>query len=393
MRALLAYECGYGLGHLTRLAEIARRLRRHGIESVLASYRLDDADQFAEAFSRVVQGPVWPSYFASERALRTGFGPSYATALVNMGFHVSRYVAINQRAWATIIDDARPFVIVADFAPGAVMAAKGRCPSLQVGGPFSTPALDDGVFPAFLDDQPTDGSQEPKILSSIQEAMRRLGRKVPDALQHAVIGDESLPMAFAEFDPYRRCRSETLLLPDMVSPAAVKRGQGDAVYAYLPEWMQHNDVLMAALCSLKLPTRLFMPYIDAELAGSLRSRGVELAAAPFSVEELARSARVFIHHGGLGSSQIGIVAGVPQVSVEIDMEKIVNGRALSTLGVGRSLNYRRLTLPSLRDAVTALFHDAAIQQRASDVSNEFRKRLSGPPALDMAVERILAYMQ
>ena len=178
MRALLAYECGYGLGHLIRLAEIARRLRRHGIESVLASYRLDDADQFADAFSRVVQGPVWPSYFASERALRTGFGPSYATVLVNMGFQVSRYVAINQRAWTTIIDDTQPSVVVADFAPGAVLAAKGRCPSLQIGSPFSTPALDGEVFPAFLEGQTTDGTLEPKIFSSIQEAMRRLGRPI-----------------------------------------------------------------------------------------------------------------------------------------------------------------------------------------------------------------------
>ena len=93
----------------------------------------------------------------------------------------------------------------------------------------------------------------------------------------------------------------------------------------------------------------------------------------------------------LGSSQIGIVTGVPQVSVEIDMEKIVNGRVLASLGVGRSLNYHRLTLPSLRDAVTALFHDTATQQRASDVSNEFRKRLSGPAALDTVVERIFCF--
>ena len=113
--------------------------------------------------------------------------------------------------------------------------------------------------------------------------------------------------------------------------------------------------------------------------------------APFSIEELTRSARVFVHHGGFGSSQIGIVAGVPQVTVEIDMEKIVNGRALTTLGVGRSLNFHRLTLPSLRDAVTALFHDVSMQQRASDVSNEFCQRLSGPPALDTLVERILVY--
>lgn len=390
MRVLLAYECGYGLGHLKRLADTAQRLRARGIGSVLASYRLDDADEFAAAFDRVVQGPVWPSYFATQRALRTNFGPSYATVLANMGFHVPRYVAINQRAWATILDDNRPSAVVADFAPGAVLAAKGRCPSLQIGGPFSTPALAGEVFPAFLPDQSTDGSLERKILGAIQEAMRGLGRPVPDTLAQAILGDESLPMAFAEFDPFRGCRVEPLLLPDMVAPEPVPRGRGERVYVYLPEWMQHNDVVMAALCSLRMPTRVFMPHIGDELAASLRSRGVEFAAAPFSGAELAGSAAVFLHHGGLGSSQIGLLAGVPQVTIEIDVDKMVNGRALAELGVGRSLSYPRLTLPDVRDAVTASAEDAAMQERAVRVAEQMRARISGAHPLDTLVQRIAA---
>lgn len=390
MRVLLAYESGYGFGHLTRLAAIAQRLKKHGIDSVLASYRLDDAARFAEAFVRVVQAPVWPSFFASERTLLVKWGPSFADNLMNMGFGEARYIVANQLAWRGIIDDHDAIAVVADFAPGAVLAAKGRCPSIQVGGPFCTPALDGDRFPAFLPDKPTDGSLEPQILAAIAAAMRQLARPAPASLQDAVIGDESCPTSFPEFDPYLRHRTEPLLPPDMISlNGALPSGARDKVYVYLPEWVQHNDVVMAALCAMNLPVRLFMPHVSESLASTLKNFRVELADAPFSVAEIAASARVFLHHGGLGSCHVGLLAGVPQVTMEIDMEKIVDGRALTALGVGASLDYRRMTLPDIRDAATSLFNDEAAQARAQEFSIEARARLDGADPLGAMVEKII----
>jgi hypothetical protein len=391
MRALLAYESGYGLGHVNRLADVARRLRPCGFESALATYRLDDADRFADSFDAVLQAPVWPSFFGSQKSLLSVAGPSFATALVNLGFREARHVAANQRAWAELFDACKPDVVIADFAPGAILAAKGRCLSVQIGGPFYTPAMDGEKFPPFLGEEATDGEVEIEISSAIDTAMARLGRTPPAALSEAVIADQSLPMGFAEFDPHLPYRKETLLAPDMLASSSFRRERGDSIFAYIPEWLQHNDVLMASLCALGLPVRLFMPNIPDGLAEGLTGRNVSLATVPFSTDELARSARVFLHHGGLGSSQIGLVAGVPQVSVESDMEKIVNGRALTTLGVGRSLRHDRLTLPRLRDTVTALYEDDAVQKRTADVAGEMRARLGGQHPLDTVVDCIVLH--
>ena len=389
MRVLLAYESGYGLGHVNRLADVARRLRRHGVISTLATFRLDDADRFADSFETVLQAPVWPSFFGSQRSLLISTGPSFATALANLGFRDARHITANQRAWAALFDACKPDVVVADFAPGAILAAKGRFRSIQIGGPFYTPAMDGEKFPPFLAEQLTDGKLEIEIAAAIDTAMDRLGRAPPACLSAAVIADQSLPMGFAELDPYLPFRNEPLLAPDMIELSSFRRERGDAVFAYIPEWLQHNDVLMASFCALKLPVFLFIPHIPEPLAEGLTGRNVKLATAPFSNDELARSARVFIHHGGLGSSQIGLVAGVPQVSVEADMEKIVNGRALTALGVGRSLPHDRITLPKVQDAITALYEDEAVQKRAADVAVEMRARISGQHPLDTVVDRIL----
>jgi UDP:flavonoid glycosyltransferase YjiC (YdhE family) len=390
MRVLLAYESGYGLGHLTRLAALARRLNVRGINTILASYRLDDVARFAGSFDRIVQAPVWPSFFASERSAVVRWGPSYADNLLNIGFGEARYIAANQLAWRGIIDDHDAKVVVADFAPGAILAAKGRCRSLQVGAPFYTPALDGEIFPAFLADQPTSGALEPRLLAAITAAMRELRRPAPLSLRDAVIGDESFPMSFPEFDSYLRYRREPLLPPDaMPLDAAPQQEARDKVYVYLPEWVQHNDVAMAALCAMNLPVRLFMPHVADDLVATLRNFRVELADTPFSVAELSTCARVFMHHGGLGSCHIGLVAGVPQVTLESDMEKLVNGRALTALGVGISLNYRRMTLPAIRDAVTLLFNDEIAQLRAQEFSIEARARLGGTDPLDTVADAIL----
>ena len=387
-RVLLAYECGSGLGHLTRLASIARRLRAHDIETVLASFRLDDAEMFADAFDRILQAPVWPLHFTAGRVVLPQTGPSFATALANLGFCDPRHVTINQRTWSAMFEAWKPDVVVGDYAPGAMLAALGRCASMQVGTPFSTPALDGDRFPALVQGQSVDGALEQQILAAIQASCRGLGRPAPAGLA-VLMGDDSLPMGFSEFDPYRACRKEPLLLPDMLSPRLPQRLPGSVVYAYLPEWMQHNDIVMATLCALKLPVRLFMPNIERNLALDLQNRGVIAVENPFSIEELQASASVFLHHGGFGSCHIGLMAGVPQIALEADMEKTVNGHAIAAFKVGQSLNYHRITLPKLRDAIHAAAGDGLLQERAARTAGELGDRLRGPHPHDVVVQRVV----
>lgn len=391
MRVLFAYECGSGLGHVIRIAEIAARLKRNGVDSVLASYRLDDIEPFARDFDDVLQAPVWPMFFDYTQRDLERENLSYASLLANLGLRDSHHVAINQRAWLRLLDQCNPSIVVADYAPGAVLAAKGRCPSLQIGSPFYTPALDDETFPPFLLEQPDVAGLDAGILDAIRAAARQLGRSEPAGFRDTVIADKSMPMGFAEFDPYLHCRREPLLHPDMVTGEPLARGEGEAVYVYLPSWMQSNDVLVAALCTLGLPIKLFTAGPNAGTSDTLRQYGVQLADALFSPQELAKSARLFLHHGGTGSCQIGLMAGVPQIIIESDLEKIFNSRALTALGVCRSLNYYRLTLPKIRDVITEAFNDTLLQQRSCYLTGDFRARLRGPHPHDVVVDHILSY--
>ena len=133
-----------------------------------------------------------------------------------------------------------------------------------------------------------------------------------------------------------------------------------------------------------------MPNVAAPLLADLQRYGVELSPTPFSIKELARSARVFLHHGGTGCCHLGLVAGVPQIAIVSDMEKAVNGRALTMLGAGRTIDYSRLTLPSLRQQTDEIFGDDNLHRHAADLGGTMRARLTGPDPIDIAAERILA---
>ncbi|MGZ5808678.1 MAG: glycosyltransferase [Xanthobacteraceae bacterium] len=178
--------------------------------------------------------------------------------------------------------------------------------------------------------------------------------------------------------------------PDIGWVASASRREGDAIYCYLPDWMQYNDVLMASLCALKLPVRLFMPNIAVPLLADLQRYGVEPSLTPFSIKELARSARVFLHHGGFGSCHLGLVAGVPQIAIVSDMEKVVNGRALTTLGAGCAVDFTRLTLPALRQQANEIFDNEDIHRHAAELGGTMRARLTGPDPLDVVAERVFA---
>jgi UDP:flavonoid glycosyltransferase YjiC (YdhE family) len=54
----------------------------------------------------------------------------------------------------------------------------------------------------------------------------------------------------------------------------------------------------------------------------------------FSAEDIARSCKVFLHHGGLGISQLCAFVGVPQLIIFTDLEKFMNAEAVQEQGAG-----------------------------------------------------------
>ncbi|NJM35621.1 MAG: hypothetical protein HC850_14020 [Rhodomicrobium sp.] len=151
--ALFANEAGGGLGHIGRLAALAAEMKRRGWRTVLSMVRLRYTERFTAAFDSILPAPGWPGTMG-EKWFRVLLGPkirasSYAGILTGFGGGDPRAVAIQLRSWDGMFRLIEPDAVIGDYAPGAMIAAAGRLPSIAVGSGFTVPAVRGGFFQPF----------------------------------------------------------------------------------------------------------------------------------------------------------------------------------------------------------------------------------------------------
>ncbi|MFN2133163.1 MAG: glycosyltransferase [Anaerolineae bacterium] len=87
---------------------------------------------------------------------------------------------------------------------------------------------------------------------------------------------------------------------------------------------------------------------------------------------LPRTAAV-VHHGGSGTTGVGLWAGVPTIVVPFLFDQFFWGRRVAELGVGpRSLPYRDLSAERLAAAIDMAASDADIRRRAAALGAQIR---------------------
>lgn len=104
---------------------------------------------------------------------------------------------------------------------------------------------------------------------------------------------------------------------------------------------------------------------------------------------LPRSA-AFVHHGGVGSTSQGLLAGVPQVAVAMAHDQFDNGVRLRKLGVGDMLRHDRLSGPKLTAALRKLLDSPAVVSACSELSRKLSPRNGLARAADLLESRFAA---
>jgi sterol 3beta-glucosyltransferase len=75
--------------------------------------------------------------------------------------------------------------------------------------------------------------------------------------------------------------------------------------------------------------------------------------------------RALIHHGGSGTTALGLQAGVPATAIPVMMDQPFWGRRLEALGVGaRPIPIQHLTADKLAAAIEAMVHSPAMREKA-----------------------------
>jgi hypothetical protein len=194
---------------------------------------------------------------------------------------------------------------------------------------------------------------ERAVCAAVNEALIDLDTSPIVRLGETLGGEARCVCTLPLLDPYDRYRAEPVIGPHLTTPIVDRDRAAQEIFCYLREapGSRRLDDLAGALLGLPRQVRAFIPGISANMASRLRSDGVDVLQGPAPLAMQLRRSRVVVHFGGHGIAAAALLAGVPQVIVDFDIEKYLIANALTAQGVAVRLDYYQSSPDALRAAV------------------------------------------
>lgn len=376
-RALLCWEAGGGLGHALALVEIARRLTARGWRVLLALPEGKLPPAYAPAGIDICGAPRWGE------GLPGGYGPDGSAAsmgdiLAELGLQSPDWLRRQIGGWLALFARHRPDLIVSDYAPGAVLAARGRIPSVATGVGFTVPPARLRHFPPLQDGAPP-VHDESRTLAAVNAVLSEFGLPPLRSLVESLAGDAQCPCTLPALDPYAAWRDTPVFGSLLGSTIYRRRPEAAEVFCYLrePPGSERLTALAACLEGLPCPVAAFLPGLGAGTHERLRRGGVNVADRPADLARQLARTRLVVHFGGHGTAAAALLAGVPQIILAFDIEKALIAAGLEREGVARSFDYRAVEAPAMRAAILAALRDDEQSKRAEELArrnDEYRYR-------------------
>jgi hypothetical protein len=333
---LLVWELGGGLGHLARLAPLARTLRRRGHRVVAA---LRDT-QRAEAFFGEVPVVGVPGADAAgprSAAAAPGSGTragSYADLLVRQGWGDERALCERLAAWRELFAGIGPDAVVFDHSPSALLAAQGEpLRRMLLGTGFACPP-DVAPLPSLMLPEEADpagakadeaASNETRVLDVVNGCLAARGlTPLPrlGALFRQV--DESFLTTWRELDVYADARKGARYVgvwPGEWGPApSWPDAPGPRLFGYLKRF-PGLSALLRLLAGTGLPALVVVDGLAEDAARRASTASLRVTGVPVDLEAAARECAVAFGHGTHGTTATLMRAGRPALLVPLQVEQ------------------------------------------------------------------------
>jgi UDP:flavonoid glycosyltransferase YjiC (YdhE family) len=336
-RVLLAWEFGGDLGHVRRLLPIAGQLRAQGHDTALALGDLSSLGTHAAAME-IFQAPLLRPPSAPDAAPL-----SASDILLSLGYHDASSIAGALRAWFAMFAIWSPDVVVADYAPTALLAARAcGLARVALGSGFGMPLAGDPLA-ALRDWVDTDTAQlaaiDARLLGAITQAFERLrvNQGVPRVAHEVFAADAQLLCTFPEMDPFGPRPGITYVGPVARGAADEEvawRGEaGPRIFAYLKPRDPRFAGFLAALGSVAREAIVAAPGLAPQEAAALSQGSLRVFANTLNLERVLAAADLCACHASPGVCAAALVAGVPLALLPMQLEQYLIARRLARAGV------------------------------------------------------------
>ena len=389
LRVLLGWEFGGGFGHVVSLQGIAKRIHESLPCSFLYALRVPENGRRS--------GIPWENIVAAPHPKRAPLGKP-PKAWDTYGEFISEALMIDEGAfafrlagWDKIINDFKPHLIIADYAPGLSLFARGRWPVLAVGNGYTLPPAELEVFPPMTRrNRPVYGG-EAEIMGWLNGDLKRAGAKpierLPQLNEATAYGLMTMPI----FDPYQAFRQQDYLGVEIPGGAPTPRLSHGGAIAYFREKNQLNDEVIAGLGQLDIDTDVYFGMSMRSVKRKFKGSRVTVADAPFLLGKAMPGKAVAVHRGTLGFTAAALMAGVPQVMVYENDEAWFHAESIRKAGAGLSALLGKITARTFSEAVQYVSASSAMQEQALKLAEAHAHfRIANPvqAAADLAIELI-----
>ena len=336
-RIAFAWELGASYGHAVSCAGLATQLHARGHVIAFMFRELHQLAVLPEAAAFDV--------FQAPRLPREGVGAdrpaSLADILLGCGYEDPRILVTLLGGWRALLERWKPDLVVADFAPTALLAAGSLdLRRVSFGNGFFTPPRATPL-PPFRHDETIDGERlrdaDRRALASVNTALAHFGAPPLGRLADQFETDEDFLCTFPELDHYGsrpasgywgpRVRFDRGL--DARWPTRAARN----VFVYVQRTLPQLDALVDTLRSRDDNVIAFIPELDTERRNRLAAPHRLVADRPLRLDALMRRCDALLSLGGEIAGG-ALTLGVPQVVFPQHYEQYLLARRIEQLGAG-----------------------------------------------------------
>ncbi len=339
-RIAFAWELGSDLGHAVACVTLAQALQAHGHEIALVFRELGQLAYLPESKAFDV--------FQAPRSAREGevasLPASYADILLAYGYGDAGDVAALVSQWRALLQSWRADLVVADFAPTALLAARTLAlPRVTYGNGFNTPPrLDPLPSFRFAEAVPMEHLVESdrRALANVNSALAGLGIEPLARLADLFETDEDFLCTFPRLDHYGtrgvsgywgpRLRLEQGLQVDW------PRGTGKRVFVYLRSTLPELEGVMDHLSRTPHQVLAIIPGLDEARRGRYANARRRILDRPVRLGSLLPDCDLVVSHGGEIATGTTL-RGVAQLCFPQHYEQYITARRLEQIGNARWL--------------------------------------------------------
>jgi UDP:flavonoid glycosyltransferase YjiC (YdhE family) len=341
IKVLVSWELGAGLGHISNLRLVATHLVQRGCVVTFAipfqSLRL--AQDWLLPLGNCIVAPVMRAELPHPAA-------SMPEILMTVGFQDQVSLKALVQGWQSIFGLCKPDLVVTDFAPSAMLAAKfENINYANLGTGFSLPPSH-SPFPSIRDwdrilvERLT--TNESKVLSVINAVAKYLNKPLLNKVADLFIEDHYLLVTWQEFDHYQRSAPiryfGAAFTDDAGAPPSwIAKNNHPKCFVYLKRETPQLQQVLKVLAKAPLNTICYLQGGQTQDVKEFMSEQLSFTYEPLHAGKTLEECHFVINNGGHGLVAAAALRAKPSLMLAITAEQYLLARRLDAAGLGHAV--------------------------------------------------------